>query len=214
MPESAAGIEAVHGVIVAPPARSKSVSHKRISPISITLIASTLFAGSYAGYQRWGTVANADTVEYTQNFGGGFLAIGMTQDQPGFVLLSGLDREKVEVRADQTRNRLAGTHTTIEIQTPRASLSVRLRGPEVLLVTENGHITRHGVDWTVDDFNALRAAVDCATHETAEAKHRCGQPFTDLHEALAAWPQRRIPQRVRAFLAPFREHRRTGRKRD
>ncbi len=35
---------------------------------------------AYAAYERIGTTANADTVEFTQNLAGGFLAVGMTED--------------------------------------------------------------------------------------------------------------------------------------
>ena len=206
MTESLPTIKAYNGVIVWVGNFRKSMGRRRLNPITKTLIASTVFAGAYAAFQRVGTTANADSVEYTQNFAGGFLAVGITADQPGFIMLSALDPEKVEVHAVQTINRLAGTHTVIEVQTPLRAQSIRLRGPQVILVTEQGSIEGYDVDWTVEEFNALRKAADCS-HEAAVKKHRCGAPFTDLQEAFAKWPRKRVPQRVRAFLEPFKDRR-------
>lgn len=133
----------------------------------------------YAAYERVGTTANADSVEHTRNLPGGFLAVGMTKNQPGFMVLSQLDQDKVEVDATQVVNHVAGTHTVVEIQTPSDAASIRLRGPQVVLVSEKGSVERYQVDWTVTEFNELREAVDCS-HKAAIKKHRCGAPFTDL----------------------------------
>jgi len=179
---------------------------RRISPITKTLVASIMFAGVYAAFQRIGTTANADVVEYTRNLSGGFLAVGMTEDQPGFIALSALDQDVVDVNAAQTRNNLAGTHTIVEVQTPHGTNRVRLRGPQVILVTDRGAVESFNVDWTVNEFNALREAADCS-HESAIKKRRCGQPFADLQEAFAKWPRRRVPDSVRNFLEPFTDRR-------
>lgn len=165
-----------------------------------------VFAGVYAAFQRIGTTANADVVEYTRNLAGGFLAVGMTEDQPGFIALSALDQDKVDVNAAQAKNNLAGTHTVVEVQTPRGMTRIRLRGPQVILVTEQGEVEGFDVDWTVNEFNALRVAADCS-HESSLKKQRCGQPFADLQEALAKWPGERVPGGVRAFLEPFKDRR-------
>lgn len=130
----------------------------------------------------------------------------MTEDQPGFMVLSELDRDKVEVNATRIANHVVGTHTVVDIQTPGDAASIRLRGPQIVLVSEEGSVERHDVDWTVAEFNELREAADCA-HEAAVKKHRCGAPFTDLQEAFAKWPRGRVPDRVRAFLEPFKNHR-------
>ncbi len=126
-------------------------------------------------------------------------AVGMTEDQPGFMVLSALYQEKVEVSATQVVDRVAGTHTILEVQAPRDKTSIRLRGPQVILVSQDGAVERHDVDWTVAEFNALR--------EAAVKKHRCGAPFTDLQESLARWPGDRVSEGVHAFLAPFKEYR-------
>ena len=206
MRQSTPTIEAHHGVIgsVEPP--REVTRRRRISPITKTLIASIVFAGAYAAFERIGTTANADSVEYTQNLAGGFLAVGMTEDQPGFMVLSVLDQKKVEVNAVQTINHVAGTHTVVELQTPRGMTRTRLRGPQVILVSEDGVVETHRVRWTVDEFQSLREAADCS-HEAAVKKHRCGAPFTDLQEAFAKWPRERVPDRVRAFLEPFKDRR-------
>ena len=179
---------------------------RRWQPIPVTLFASVIGMMAYAAYERIRTTANADTVEFTQNLAGGFLAIGMTANQPGFMVLSALDQEKVEVNATQVVNHVAGTHTVVKVQTPRDTTSIRLRGPQVILVSEDGAVGRHDVAWMVTEFNALREAADCS-HEAAIKKHRCGAPFTDLQESLARWPGKRVPEGVHAFLAPFKDHR-------
>ncbi len=199
-------IEAPKDVIVSTENPCGAARRRRISPITTTLVASIVFAGAYAAFQRIGTTANADLVEYTQNLAGGFLAIGITEDQPGFITLSALDQDEVDIHAAQTSNSLAGTHTVVEVQTPRDTTHIRLRGPQVILVSEDGAVETHAVGWTVDEFNTLREAADCS-HEAAVKKHRCGAPFTDLQEAFAKWPGERVPDRVRAFLEPFRDRR-------
>jgi len=154
---------------------------------------------AYAAYERLGTTADADSVEFTQNLVGGFLAIGMTEDQPGFMVLSALDHEKVEVSAVQAVNRLAGTHTLIEVRTPLGMANIRLRGPEVILVSEDGVVERHNVGWTMTEFTALRKAVDCS-HEAAAKKHRCGAPFADLYDLVATGQVSNVPGDMRSFL--------------
>ena len=151
---------------------------RRWRPIPATLLASIIGMMAYAAYERIGTTANADTVEFTQNLAGGFLSIGMTANQPGFMVLSALDQEKVEVTVTQVVNHVAGRHTVVKVQTPRDTASIRLRGPQIILVTEQGDIETYAVNWTVEEFNSLREAADCS-YRTVIKKHRCGAPFTD-----------------------------------
>ncbi len=172
-------------------------------PIPVTLFVSVIGMTTYAAYERLGTTANADSVEFTQNLAGGFLAVGMTKDQPGFIVLSALDREMVEVNVVQAVNRIAGTHTVVEVRSPREATSIRLRGPEVILVSEDGAVRRHDVAWTVAEFNAVRKAVDCS-HEAAVKKHRCGAPFADLNDFVAAGQVTNMPGDMRSFLNRYR----------
>ncbi len=195
-------MEAPTGVVSSADNPQGAVRRRRVSPITITLGVSLAIAAGYATFQRIGTTANASTVEYTPNLAGGFLAVGMTKDQPGFIVLSALDQAKVDVNATQTKNRVAGTHTVVAIQTPLGTHRTRLRGPQVLLVSKHGDVEGYPVDWTVDEFNALRQAADCS-YAAAAKKHRCGAPLTDLQEAFATWPAGRVPDGVRTFLAPF-----------
>lgn len=193
----------MNAVASAPCRRTRT---RRWRPVPVTLVLSVVAIMAYAAYGRLGTTANADTVEFTQNLAGGFLAIGMSEDQPGFMVLSALDREEVKVTTTLAFSRVAGTRTVVEVGTAREAMLVRLRGPQVILVSEDGAIVRHDVAWTVDEFDALREAADCS-HEAAIKKHRCGRPFADLQEALTRWPGERVPARVRAFLEPFRDRR-------
>ncbi|MCH7808123.1 MAG: hypothetical protein IIB60_02760 [Planctomycetes bacterium] len=197
-------VESVDEAGFVAPASNGQTPAGRWRPIPVVLLLSVFVVAVYAAYERIGTTANANSVEYTQNLAGGFLAVGMTEDQPGFIVLSVLDQDKVDVNAVQTKNRAAGTHTVVEVHTPLGTKSTRLRGPQVILVTKQGAVEQYNVDWTVEEFNTLREAADCS-HEAAIKKHRCGRPFTDLQEAFAKWPRDRVPDRVRAFLEPFRD---------
>ncbi len=174
----------------------------RVGPIPLTVLLFVVVAVFCACYERIGTVANADVVEFTPNLHGGFLAIGMTEAQPGFVILSVLNRDQIEVDTGLLSSPLAGTHTVVEIHTTGGTLRHRLRGPQIILIDDKGVIQAHAVDWTLDDFETLREAADCS-FEAANKKQRCGAPFMDLHEALAKWPTGRIPHPVRTFLKPF-----------
>jgi len=194
----------VEGAIV--PSPSAHARSRWWSPIRITVLLGLTVVAVYAAYERIGTTANADVVEYTPNIAGGFLAIGMTKDQPGFIVLSALDQDNVEVNATQVVSYVAGTRTVVEIQTPRDTAHIRLRGPQVVLISEEGALERYDVDWTLAAFNALREAANCS-HEAAMKKHRCGAPFTDLQEAFAQWPAEHVPEGVRIFLEPYKERR-------
>ena len=184
----------------------RASAFRRIGPIPLTMLLFVVVAVFCACYERIGTVANADLVEFTPNLHGGFLAIGMTEAQPGFVILSALNRDQVEVNAGLLTSPVAGTHTVVEIQTTGGTLRHRLRGPQIILIDDKGVIQAHAVDWTLEDFEALRKAADCS-FEAANKKQRCGAPFLDLHEAFAKWPTGRIPHPVRTFLKPFADSR-------
>ncbi len=195
LPDDAMGLE---------PTRKCRTDARRWRPIPVTLFVGVSIVAGYVAYERVGTTANADSVEFTKNLAGGFLAVGMTEDQPGFVVLSALDQKVVEVNSVQFINHIAGTHTVVEIQTPDRKQSTRLRSPQVILISEQGDVQEYRVDWTVEEFNSLREAADCS-HEAAIKKHRCGAPFTELQEAFAKWPPGRVPDRVLAFLEPFKD---------
>lgn len=116
-------------------------------PSPFTLLNGAVAAAAYAAFERIGTRANADTVEFTTNFGGGFLAIGMTDDQSGFIVPSILDPEQVVVSAEQVRGVAPGTHTLVEVRTPRQRWSAWLRDPEVIMAGEQGTVAVHRVEW-------------------------------------------------------------------
>ncbi len=61
-------------------ASSCQACDRRWRPIRVTLFVSVIAMMAYAAYERIGTTANADTVEFTQNLAGGFLAVRMTED--------------------------------------------------------------------------------------------------------------------------------------
>lgn len=192
-------LRAVHGVLVAPltPAtRRRGIG--RTTTIAVVL--AIVLGGAFVGYQRIGTVANADLVEYTQNLAGGFLAIGMTDDQPGFVIFSERDREEVVVESDLVVNWAAGNHTVVRITTSGDGSTLRLRRPVVVLVSGDGTLAAREVDLTFEEFVGMRQAADCSFEE-AVARKRCGAPFADVGEYLATFDPVRIPAPVRSFLA-------------
>lgn len=171
-------------------------SRRRLSPILVTLSLAVLVGGAYAGYQRIGTTANIEFVEYSRNLAGGFLAIAMTDQQPGIIVFSALDQEKIQVDVDRYENQVAGTHTEVRVNTPNARWTERLRGPQVVLIDETGAIETSPVEWTVADFNTLRNATDC---EHGLSK-RCGAPFADLYDFFESWPPEQVPGSVSDFV--------------
>ncbi|MFQ5502773.1 MAG: hypothetical protein ACE5EQ_10810, partial [Phycisphaerae bacterium] len=100
--------------------------------VSIVFVA-VLVAGAYVAYQRIGTTANVDTITYVENYAGGFIAVGMSDRQPGFIALSALDRTDLRIEADRVEQGLAGRHTNVRVMTPRAQWQKRLRGPRIVL---------------------------------------------------------------------------------
>ncbi len=188
-----------NGVFLAVAIPPRVAVRRRLGPIPVTLALALLVGGAYAGYQRIGTTANIEFVEYNRNLAGGFLAVAMTDQQPGIVVFSALDQEKVQVDVDRYENQVAGTHTEVSVITPNAKWAERLRGPQVVLIDETGAIEAHAVEWTLADFNTFRDATDC---EHGLSK-RCGAPFADLHDFFASWAAERVPDPVRAFVGAY-----------
>lgn len=163
-------------------------------------------AATYVSYQRIGTSAQANLVEFTSNLAGGFVAIGMTAENPGFVVLSALDPEAVDVRADHYANRIAGDFTVAEVRTPRTTWHRRLRGPVVVVVGENGVAEASAVDWSLAEFKLMREGADCA-HASVGRHRRCGAPFADLFDLVEDGRLGRVPPEVRRFLATYARRR-------
>lgn len=63
---------------------------------------------AYVAYQRIGTRANVGNIQSFENLAGGFLALGMTEDQPGVLILSRIEKAKVRIDATLRRNALSG----------------------------------------------------------------------------------------------------------
>lgn len=188
-----------NGVFLAAAVPPRVAARRRLGTIPTTLTLALLVGGAYAGYQRIGTTANIEFVEYNPNLAGGFLAVGMTDNQPGIVVFSAVDQDKIQVDVDRYENQVAGTHTIVSVITPNAKWTERLRGPQVVLIDETGAIESSPVQWTLADFNTLRDATDC---EHGLSK-RCGAPFADLHDFFALWPAERVPDPVRAFVGAY-----------
>lgn len=183
-----------------------SLRHRLLRPIPVTIILATIVCMTYSAYHRIGTVANADVVEFTQNVAGGYFALGKTEDQPGFIVLSEIDQNKANVYANQSVNFLTGTHTYVSIELQEKLWSTRLRKPVVILIDKNAHVEYHTINWTLEDFSDMQHAVDCS-HAQAILKKRCGQPFTDFHEAFSARGPGFIPAPLRSFLLPYTDRR-------
>lgn len=166
----------------------------------IVVGATLILAAVYVLYERFGTCANADQVVSFESLGDDAVVIGLTDEQPGFVLLSHLPVSKVDVDAEVQSNRITGKHTLLNIQTATSRARLRLRSPEAVLVQRDGAIAATAIPWTREDFDALLHAADCDT-DCDRHKHRCGQPLADVAQTLAQWPQERVPPLVREFLA-------------
>ncbi len=159
-----------------------------------------MFVLGYVAYQRLGTNANASLVEYNKNLSGGFLAIAFSEDQPGFLVLSAIDADQVDVQADQLSNFLAGTYTLASIKTASDQWRGRLRNPQAITIDKSGHMKHATIDISLDEINRIRDAVDCS-HIHQGHKRRCGAPFSDFRKALNDWPTNKIPEVVTTFLA-------------
>jgi len=175
--------------------------HRRsiVRPIPLALTLGIVIASGFGAFERIGTSANADTVEFVENLAGGFLAVGMTEEQPGFILLSALDRDQVQVSAELASSVVAGTRTFIDIETSRHRKRIRLRSPRVLLVDHQGQIQDFAVNWTYDDFETIRAGTDCSLEWHSGTK-RCGAPFADLDDLLVSGRFTEYSKRLRSFL--------------
>ncbi len=184
-------------------------AHRRLfrpRVVVIEIVIGLTIAFGYVAYERIGTIANVDLIEFTRNVTGGFLAIGMTDDQPGFIVISGRDREETEVRAELVNNRIAGDHTVVTLSAGSNLWRHRLRGPAVVIVGEDGAVCAKSVDWSREEFVEIQEAVDCEVVE-GKSRVRCGRPFADLAELFSTWKPGRVPGGVRMFLEPFADTR-------
>ena len=169
------------------------------APLPTTLIVAAVIGASFTAYQRIGTSANVDVVETTRNVPGGFIAVGMTENQPGFLLVSTLDQKDVTIDTERHPHFLGGMHTKLRIQTSTQSWSKRLRKPVVITIDDNGNIQTTTVDWPLHTFQTLAETADCQHESPLFTKH-CGAPFVDMRARIAKWPLNTVPVHLRAFL--------------
>ncbi|RJP33586.1 MAG: hypothetical protein C4547_12075 [Phycisphaerales bacterium] len=165
----------------------------------IAVAACLLAAAAYVLYQRVGTRANADRVFSFESLRDDTVKIGLTDEQPGFVLLGRLPESLVSIDAQVRSNWLTGRQTFLRIATPTDHVGLRLRGPLAVLVQRDGSIASTAIPWSREDFAALLHTADCAT-DCVQHKHRCGQPLTEIARTLAQWPADRVPPLLRTFL--------------
>ena len=197
-------VETVDGAAVGPSAQACSCCRPRPNRVWLALAVCVGVAAAYAAFERIGTHANASTIEFMTNFGGGFLAIGMSDDQPGFIVLSALEQEQVRVSAEQVSGVAAGTYTLVEVQTLHQRWESRLRDPQAIVIREDGTVVANRVEWGIEDFERIRTDTDCS-HERTSGKHRCGAPFADLFDLVSADRLADVPDDVRVFLKRFVE---------
>ncbi len=169
------------------------------APVPMTLLVAVVITGGFAAYQRIGTLANVDAVETIRNLPGGFLAIGMTGNQPGFLLLSTFEEKDVTINAERYTHFLTGTHTRLRVETSTETWSKRLRKPVVLTIDGKGHIEAATVDWPLHTFRTLADAANCQ-HRSPPIKKHCGAPFLDIQARIAKWPLDTLPMHLRTFL--------------
>ncbi|MBI5866218.1 MAG: hypothetical protein HZB38_17245 [Planctomycetes bacterium] len=153
----------------------------------------------YSAYERFSTRANVDQVVTFESYGDDAVAIGLTDDRPGFVLLSRLPPSEVSIDAQLASSWLTGTYTILNINTPNRHIRIRLRSPLAILVDEDGAVVPVEVTWSHTDFAGLVHAADCEAG-CEEHLHRCGQPLDDIASALANWPVDRVPLAIREFI--------------
>ena len=159
-------------------------------------------AGAYVAYQRIGTTANIEQLEFTANLAGGFLALGMTDDEPGVLVLSRRDRAKVEIAAYMMANAVTGRATHVEIEVEKRPWRSRLRGPRMITIDLDGRVESASLPWTFEEFAAARDAVDCEKAILHNPTVRCGMPFADLFDFCKRLPDGKKPELLRQFLRP------------
>ncbi len=74
---------------------------------------------AYSAVDHFSKQANADRISFAADLGGGFLAFAMSDTEPGFIVLSAMDQEQVDVSAQQARSLTTATQTVVEVRTPR-----------------------------------------------------------------------------------------------
>ncbi len=174
----------------------RPVRSARLARVTLLAGAGLLIAGGYAAWQRFGTVADVTHIETFEDYSGGFVAVGLSPDKPGFLCLSRVPRDQLELVALHHENWLAGSWTTLMIRTAGGQWKHRLRGPVVILVDRRGRVDAVPVHWPRARFIWLRDCVDCERGSV----RRCGRPLDDLAERLAAQPPDLVPPAVLAFL--------------
>ncbi|RME41486.1 MAG: hypothetical protein D6788_01125 [Planctomycetota bacterium] len=171
-----------------------------LRPIPFTLAVSIGVAGVWGAYQRIGTTTDVETVEIVPNLSGGFLAVGLSEDRPGFVLFSSLDPKEVDVEVQRADSPLGGRYATLFVHLGERTWRHRLRGPIAVIVGPDETVRAYPVSWSLDDLRAMQEAADCAHVAAGKRVHRCGMPFDDVRDVVSAWPRDRVPDPIRTFL--------------
>lgn len=170
------------------------------TPIGATALLALVAASAWGAFHRIGTTACATDIEIHQSLEGGYVAIGYSDDRPGFLLLSSLPPNRVQLEADVRRSLVAGTYSVLHMPDGTGEWSHRLRGPILLTIDRHGNRTMNDVAWTREEFAALRNSLDC-TSPSVLGKKRCGQPFADVADMLASLSPTRVPKAAVVFLA-------------
>lgn len=196
------------GDITTPGQGDESVAAGRRSSriIPLAIVGAIVICISIVVFQRFGTIANATIVETTRNLDGGFLAVGMTEEQPGFILVSALDQKDVSIDTRRSINKLTGTHTNVYVDTTTQHWKTRLRKPLVITIGDDGSIQSSTVDWSLHTFHLVQDAVDCSHpphqgHHASSTQKQCGVPFLDLKKRVEKWPTDSVPNCLSEFLA-------------
>lgn len=187
-------------VFIAPVADRPRRQAARVSPSFLRILLGILLVvATYVIYERVAVSANADQITHFQSYGDEMVAIGTTDDQPGFVLLARQPASKVSVEAAMQSNWLTGRRTLVSVHTPVGTTNIRLRRPHAIMVHEDGTVITTPVPWTLAEFDQLHRAADCGSDDGAH-QHRCGQPLDDIARRLATWPRERIPEPLHEFV--------------
>ncbi|MFQ5491159.1 MAG: hypothetical protein ACE5GE_10590, partial [Phycisphaerae bacterium] len=159
-----------------------------------------LLAGGFVANERIGTTANVDTLDVHRDLLAGFIAVGRSENQPGAIILSRMNREQIKIHAQVSSNWATGKFTRLSVATPTASWNLRLRGPVVVMIDSQGRIASQPVAWTAADFAGLSQAIDCSTVDPDHWKP-CGQPFGEMQKWMAGHVGLQLPESARTFIA-------------
>jgi|GEM_PF-3237450 len=182
------------------------IAEKRLAKrtgIHVFIFVSVILLFAYGTYHRIGTTAAIDEIVDTPRYAGGFLAIGTSDDRPGALILSEVERKHVGLFAQTSSNPVAGRVTRLTVEALGERKTFRLRSPLLIVIKENGNIETAHLNWSRQGLLDAFASASCSNADASQVRLRCGVPFVELASYLKQDDVPAIPDAGRQFLEQF-----------